>query len=117
VLTWQWGNPLLEGFSNRPQKGYVDVEPDAGIPFRRLKFTDIYDICSCSFHLTRETYKQFMAWYQNDIKQGSIPFEMYDCRYGVTRVARLIGDVPQYPANSKYFRANVTIAFEPLSST
>ena len=117
MLTWQWGNPLLEGFSNQPQKGYIDVEPDAGIPFRRLKFTDIYDICSCSFHLTRETYKQFMAWYQNDIKQGSIPFEMYECRYGVTRVARLIGDVPQYPANSKYFRANVTIAFEPLSST
>lgn len=113
MLKWIWGNPLIEGFSNQPQKGYSEIVPDAGVPFRRLNFTDIYDICTCSFCLTREEYVQFISWYKFDIRQGSIPFEMYDCRYGLERVARLVGDVPQFPTNSKFFNLNVTIAFEP----
>lgn len=113
TVQWTWGKPLIQGFSNKPQKGYIDVDPDAGIPFRRLMFTDIYDLATCTFDLTRTDYILFMSWYKTEIKQGSIPFEIFDCRYGITRTARLVGDVPQYNTNSNHYTLSVTLAFMP----
>ena len=37
---------------------------------------------------------------------------MTDCRYGIQRVARLVGDVPQYTTESQYYYLSVTLAFE-----
>lgn len=113
MLEWKWGQPLLSGFSNQPQKGYVEIEPDAGVPFRRLSFSDVQDIVTATFSLTREEYPYFYSWYKFDLRQGTLPFQMYDCRYGINRVARLIGDVPQFQANSTRQNLSVTIAFEP----
>lgn len=113
MLMWSWGNPLLSGFSNQPQKGYVEIQPDAGIPYRRLTFSDVQDIVTATFSLTREQYPIFYSWYKNDLRQGSLPFQMYDCRYGFNRTARLIGDVPQFNPNSTRQNVSVTIAFEP----
>lgn len=113
MLEWSWGQPLLSGFSNQPQKGYVEIEPDAGIPFRRLTFSDVQDIVTATFSLTREEYIYFYSWYKFELRQGSLPFQMYDCRHKINRTARLIGDVPQFQPNSNRQNLSVTIAFEP----
>lgn len=115
MAKWKWGKALIEGYSNKPQKGYTEVEPDAGIPFRRLKFTDYYDIVTCSFVLSRKDYMEVLDWYRNDIRQGTIPFIIFDCRFGLERTAHLIGDVPQYTtiSHSKYFNLQLNMAFEP----
>lgn len=113
MLEWKWGKPLLSGFSNKPQKGYVEVSPDAGPPYRRQTFSDIYDLVTATFSLTREQYPFFYSWYKYDLRQGTLPFLFFDCRYKQNRVARLIGDVPQFQANSNRQNLSVTIAFEP----
>lgn len=114
MLIWKWGKALLSNFSNRPQKGYVEIEPDAGIPFRRQIFSDVADLVTASFSLTRENYIKFMSWYKYELRQGSLPFLFYDCRYKRDRVARLIGGVPEYQTNSKRINLSVNLAFEPL---
>lgn len=112
IKEWTWGGILAEGFSNQPQKGFVQVEPDAGVPFKRQTFTDIQDLATCRFTLNREKYLEFMSWYKHDIEQGTIPFYIYDCRYKMKRIARIVGDVPNYNSNSKYYDLNITIAFD-----
>ncbi|MBQ2391410.1 MAG: hypothetical protein II306_06535 [Clostridia bacterium] len=113
MLVWKWGKALLNGYSNKFQKGYIDIEPDAGIPFRRMMFSDISDLVTATFCLTRTQYIEFMSWYRVELRQGTLPFQMFDCRYGVNRVARLIGDPPQFQPNSTRQNLSVTIAFEP----
>ena len=82
MLEWTWGKPLIEGFSNKPQKGYSEIAPDAGTPYRRLNFTDIQDLATCNFILNRTDYIRFMSWYKYDLRQGTLPFLIWDCRYG-----------------------------------
>lgn len=113
TLKWTWGRPLIQGFSNKPQKGYSEIEPDAGAPFRRLNFTDIGDIATCSFDLTRTTYIRFMSWYKYECRQGTIPFEIWDCRYKRYRMARIVGDVPNYNTNSNHYTLTLTLYFMP----
>lgn len=113
MLEWIWGKPLIEGFSNKPQKGYSEISPDAGIPYRRLNFTDIQDLATCNFILNRTDYIRFMSWYKYELRQGTLPFKIWDCRYGIQRTARLVGDVPQYNTNSNYYNLSVTLAFVP----
>ena len=113
TVEWIWGKPLIEGFSNKPQKGYVEVAPDAGMPFRRLQFTDISDLASCTFSLTKPDYVKFMSWYRYNLRQGTLPFEIWDCRYKRKRLARLIDDVPNYVTNSNRYTLSLTIAFQP----
>lgn len=111
MIKWVWGKPLISSYSNEPQNGYIETTPDAGIPFRRQKFTDIMDLAQATFILDRNEYIDFMSWYKHDIRQGTIPFEIFDCRYGVERVARLI-DKPTYQPNSKFWNVTVNIAFD-----
>lgn len=113
MLEWKFSKPLVNGFSNQPQKGYLETSPDAGIPFRRLLFSDIFDLVTCSFSFTREEYANFISWYRFDLKQGALPFLFFDCRYKKNRVARIIGDVPQYQTESNRFKLNLQIGFEP----
>lgn len=117
MLEWTWGKPLIQGFSNQPQKGYSEIEPDAGVPFRRLNFTDIQDLATCNFVLNRTDYVRFMSWYKYELRQGTMPFKIWDCRYGIQRTARLVGDVPQYSTNSNYYNLSVVIAFESSVET
>lgn len=113
MLEWIWGKPLIEGFSNKPQKGYNEITPDAGVPYRRLNFSDIQDLATCNFVLNRSDYTRFMSWYKYELRQGTIPFKIWDCRYGIQRTARLVGDVPQYNTHSNYYNLSLTVAFEP----
>ena len=113
MIKWIWGKPLIQNFSNQPQKGYVETSPDAGIPFRRLQFTDIYDLASCTFDLDRDDYVRFMSWYNSDLRQGTLPFKIWDCRYKTERTTRIVGEVPQYSTNSNRYTLSLTLAFMP----
>ena len=108
---WKWGQIKLDGFRNEFQEGYIEVTPDAGIPFRRERFTDIQDIIQGSFTLTKMQYIDFMSWYKSNIRQVAIPFEFYDCRIGQNRVTRIVGK-PTFTSNSKYYDVSITLTFD-----
>lgn len=108
---WEWGQIKLSGFKNEYQEGYIEVTPDAGIPFRRERFSDIQDIIQGNFTLTRVKYTDFMSWYKYDIRQGALPFKYYDCRISRERTARIIGK-PSFVSNSKYYDISITLTFD-----
>lgn len=108
---WKWGQIKLDGFRNEFQEGYIEVTPDAGIPFRRERFSDIQDIIQGNFTLDKTQYVDFMSWYKFDIRQGAIPFEFYDCRIGQNRVTRIVGK-PTFTSNSKYYDVSITLTFD-----
>ena len=108
---WTWGQIKLDGFRNEYQEGYIEVTPDAGIPFRRERFSDIQDIVQGNFTLDKTQYIDFMSWYKFNIRQGAIPFEYYDCRIGQNRVTRIVGK-PTFTSNSKYYDVSITLTFD-----
>jgi len=108
---WKWGQIRLDGFQNEFQEGYIEVTPDAGIPFRRERFSDIQDIVQGKFTLEKVQYIDFMSWYKFDIRQGAIPFKYYDCRIGQERTTRIVGK-PAWSSNSKYYDMSITLTFD-----
>lgn len=108
---WKWGQIRLDGFQNEFQEGYIEVTPDAGIPFRRERFSDIQDIIQGKFTLTKSQYLDFMSWYKHDIRQGSLPFIYHDCRIDYDRVARIVGK-PTWSSNSKCFDMSIILTFD-----
>lgn len=109
---WEFGQLLSNGFSNETQQGFEELTPDAGIPFRRESFTDVYDIVRGGIILTRNDYLYFMDWYRNTVRQGTLPFTYYDCRVEKDRVARIVGK-PTFSAISNRFSVSITISLEP----
>lgn len=109
--TWKWGQIRLDGFQNEFQEGYIEVTPDAGIPFRRERFSDIQDIIQGKFTLDKIQYRDFMSWYKFNTRQGSIPFTYYDCRFDIERVARIVGK-PSWASNSKYYDVSISLTFD-----
>ena len=83
---WKWGQIKLSGFQNEFQEGHIEITPDAGIPFRRQRFTDIQDIVQGSFTLDKLSYIDFMSWYKSDILQGALPFKYYDARIDLSLI-------------------------------
>lgn len=108
---WKWGLIRLDGFQNEFQEGYIEVTPDAGIPFRRERFSDIQDIIQGKFTLEKVQYIDFMSWYKFNIRQGAIPFKYYDCRIGQERITRIVGK-PTWSSNSKYYDMSITLTFD-----
>lgn len=108
---WKWGEIKLDGFRNEFQEGYIEVTPDAGIPFRRERFSDIQDIIQGNFTLDKIQYIDFMSWYKFNIRQGAIPFKYFDCRIGQNRVTRIVGK-PTFTSNSKYYDVSITLTFD-----
>lgn len=108
---WKWGQIRLDGFQNEFQEGYIEVTPDAGIPFRRERFSDIQDIVQGKFTLEKVQYIDFMSWYKFNIRQGAIPFKYYDCRVGQERTTRIVGK-PTWSSNSKYYDMTITLTFD-----
>lgn len=108
---WIWGKIKSDGFQNEFQDGTLEVSPDAGAPFKRLRFTDVRDIIQGTFILDRNQYIYFMSWYKFNIKQGTIPFSYYDCRVNQYRTTRIIGK-PTYTTISNMFSLSVTLSFD-----
>lgn len=111
TIYWTWGEILNNGFQNEHQEGTIRVTPDAGSPMTRQKWTDVMDIIQGTFTLTLQEYIDFMSWYKSTIKQGTIPFQYYDCRYDVYRTARLT-QKPTYTTNSKYYNVSIQMVFD-----
>ena len=109
---WTFGNFLNDSYQNEFQQGYLEITPDAGIPFRREIFSDIQDIVSGNISLDNGAYLDFMSWYKYNIRQGTLPFLFYDCRVQTERVARLTIEKPQYSRNSNRWNVSVTIIFD-----
>lgn len=109
--TWTFGQIKIEGFQNEPQEGYIELTPDAGVPYRRERFSDIQDIVKGNFTVDKADYVRFMSWYKVQLKQGTIPFKFFDCRIKKERVARIVGK-PTYTTNSKFFDISITMAFD-----
>lgn len=111
TIYWTWGEILSNGFQNEYQDGTIEINPDAGIPYKRQKFSDTMDIIQGVFILDNIQYIDFMSWYKFNIKQGTLPFQYYDCRYNVYRTARVVGK-PTYSTNSKYYNVAITLSFD-----
>lgn len=116
MTAWRFGEILSNGFSNEEQTGFSEVSPDAGSPFRRQEFTDIQDLISGTFILTAAQYIDFKGWYRNEVRQGSLSFDYYDCRVEQTRTARIIGK-PQYNTVSNHYRVSITLSLESVVVT
>lgn len=114
TIYWQWGEIKNSGFSNEWQNGYIEVSADAGSPFRRERFSDIRDIISGTFTLTKAEYLNFMSWYKEDIRQGARTFQYYDCRVEDYRTARII-DKPTQASNSTFFDISITLMLDPYT--
>lgn len=114
MLKWKWGKPLNSNFSNEFQNGFIETNADAGLPFRRMRYSDVLDIIRANFDFTKSEYLQFMNWYKYDTQQGSIPFTYYDCRIDYERTARIMGK-PQYSTNSNRYIVSITLGLEPVT--
>ena len=115
MAEWTWGDFLLSNFKDEEQTGFIEVDPDAGLPFRRESFTDITNIVRGTVTLTRQNYIAFKDWYRNIIRQGSLTFDFYDCRVEETRTARFIGK-PSYVTNDKYYNISVTLSLDTVTA-
>lgn len=108
---WQWGNILVNNYQGEFQQGFIEVTPDAGIPYRRQCFSDIQDIFQGTFALTRVELLEFKNWYKYIIKQGSIPFQYYDCQLNVYRTCRIL-EKPTWTSNSSMFSVSIKFTFD-----
>jgi hypothetical protein len=88
MAEWTFGKLLANNWSQEPQKGYIENSPDAGKSFRREIFTDINKLRTGSIILDKGDSQEFENWFKNTIKQGTIPFDIYDCYVGFEREAR-----------------------------
>jgi len=113
MAMWGFGNLLSSGFSDEEQAGFEELTPDAGVPFRREVFTDIQNIVSGSLVLTNNDYIRFKSFYRSETRQGTLTFDFYDCRFGVTRTARFVGK-PTYTATSNQWTVNLVLSLDPV---
>lgn len=113
MAEWRFGNILADGFKNETQKGFSEVNPDAGSIYRRQEFTDVKDIIQGRFILTQTQYIDFMDWYRNEVRQGSLSFDYYDCRVDLTRTATILGK-PTWQAVSNQYYVSITLALDEV---
>ncbi|MDR1169078.1 MAG: hypothetical protein LBK53_09370 [Heliobacteriaceae bacterium] len=101
TLKWEWGRILLSGQQREFQAGHLEVDPDAGMPYRRERFTDIGEIVQGTIILDKEDAEFFWYWYKNDLRQGAINFTYFDCVKDTERVARIIDKPTDVPISNK----------------
>lgn len=111
TIYWQWGSINVSSYQSEFQEGFIENTPDAGIPFRRLRFTNIQKIFQGTFTLTPQEKLEFESWYKFDIKQGELSFQYYDCEEETYKTTKIIGK-PAITANSNLFNVNIKLTFE-----
>jgi len=110
LIYWQWGDILTDSLQEEFQESTIEITPDAGVPFKRQRFTDAVEIIQATFTLTRTEYLDFISWYKFNIQQGSLSFQYYDTRYNVYKTTKMIGK-PSISSNSNMFNVTMQIAF------
>jgi len=108
---WTWGKIKSDGYTSQFQQGFMEITPDAGIPFRMQRFTDVGSIFQGTFILDKNTKKDFESWYKFNIRQGSIPFKFYDCEVEQYRTTRIIEN-PTYNTVSNMFSISIKMMFD-----
>jgi len=112
TIFWQWGTIQVSNYQAEFQQGFIEVSPDSGKPFRRQTFTDIQKLFAGKVTLTRTEKLDFESWYRWDTKQGTIPFQYWDCEIEAYRTTRILGK-PTITSNSNYFDVSLQLAFDP----
>ena len=111
LSTWAWGEFQVNNFQEEFQEGCIEVAPDAGVPQRTVRFTDIQNLVQGTFTLNKTEYLAFLTWFKTTIKCGTIPFLYYDSRMEQARTARFMGK-PAIRSNSNMFNVTVQFAFD-----
>lgn len=112
MIYWQWGTIQVSNYQAEFQQGFVEITPDAGIPYRRQSFTDIQTLFQGKVTLTKTEKLDFQSWYRHDIRQGALTFLYWDCEIEAYRTTRIIGK-PTITSNSNHFDINIQLAFDP----
>lgn len=115
TAVWRFGDIRVAGFQNEIQDGVRELTPDAGNPFKRVSFTDVQDLIRGTFVVNRDDYLDFMDWFRNTIRQGSLSFSYYDCRIDASRTARIIGR-PSFTTLSNKWVISISLSLEPVTS-
>lgn len=108
---WTWGQIKSEGYTSQFQQGFLEITPDAGMPFRRQTFTDVSKIFQGTFILDKLAKKDFESWYKFNLRQGAIPFKYYDCEMEQYRTTRIVGN-PVISAISNMFSISIQLTFD-----
>jgi len=116
MVDWRFGNPLSQGYQEEYQQGFIEVDPDAGIGFRREQFSDVNTIIRFNKLLTRAEAIDFKAFYINETRQGAIAFTYYDCELELNRTGRFVGKFT-LPQQSNNYRLSCTISLDPVEYT
>lgn len=110
MIYWQWGTIQVNNYQSNFQNGIVEINMDAGIPMKRMRFTSVQNILEGTFTLNKDDKLEFESWYKFDIKQGELEFQYYDCEYSAYKTVRLV-DKPKITSNSNYFDVYVKFIY------
>lgn len=68
--------PINGTFSETPQRNVVKFQPEIGPAKMRRRSTANGSVASASYKMSKAQYEDFISFYQDDLKDGSLPFEM-----------------------------------------
>ena len=111
MIYWQWGTIQIAEFQEELQESTIEVTPDAGIPFKRQRFTDTQEIINATFTLSKSEYVDFISFYKFNIQQGALSFQYFDTRVNAYRTTRIVGK-PSIVTNSNMYDVKIVITFE-----
>jgi hypothetical protein len=76
--------PQIESFTEKPQRNVASFQPDVGPPIYRRRSTAICYETTGNFIYNVDQLARFNEWFSEDLKDGSLAFEMDHPRTGVT---------------------------------
>lgn len=69
--------PLIDGFEGQVGDGLVAFQPDGGgPPITRRRFSYAPDTLQLRWQMTRAQLNDFLDFFRDDLKMGSLPFTM-----------------------------------------
>ena len=68
--------PINGSFQERRQTNVALFQPDIGDSKARRRSTAVGTISTMQFKMTKLQAEAFLTWFENDLKDGSLPFEM-----------------------------------------
>lgn len=103
-----------EGFSCEEPDTTVEVQPDAGPPETRRRFTCAPEPVSGRLLLSRSQLADFRRFFSETLAGGSRPFRWRHPVTGEPRTLRFVKPKPSYsPVGGAYFHANVNLVVLP----
>lgn len=66
--------PILNGLSEQRQPNIVSFQPDVGPPKARRRSTAVATLTNVIFRMTNDELDAFNTFYEDTLKDGSLPF-------------------------------------------